>query len=221
MISTFSSLSSCYTIFWYMDMNLFAKIAEFERLCYQLSKRAQNSSWRINPENGQMENKIPPASLSGPTPRFSVPGKKAPNMTVDPLQSKMVSEPNMSNPQAKPAPVQPGAHAPVKPGTSAPAPAKPNAAPAKPSRQPAPWLSGYMGQDKEQQKANQTLEQQQESNKAQLNSGPSVGNKTPGKAPAPTPAPGKAKIDFDINPGNVAGPRLDPVKPFNGTSHRN
>jgi hypothetical protein len=201
-----------------MNMNLFARIAEFERLCYNLSKRAQDSgSWRINPETGKMEDTIPPASLSEPTPRFKVKAKE-PIMTRDPNMSKMVEDPNMSNPPAKTTPIQPGAHAPVK---SKAAPPKPTATPAKPNRQPAGWLNEYMGKDKKVEQATQTLEKQQESNKTQLNSGPSVSNKAP-VVKAPVNAPTQPiKIDFDTNPGNVPPPKLDPVKPFHGKIHRN
>jgi len=135
-------------------MNLLAKTAEFERLCYQLVKRAQSRGWKIDPDTGKMVDttSIPDASLSAPTPRYSVPAakQKAPTMTVDPNQSKMMSEPNMSNPPAKSTPLQPGAH----PGAPAAHPAPARSAPAasaKPTKAPAAFLTQYMKEQKEKE----------------------------------------------------------------------
>ena len=140
-------------------MNLFARTAEFERLCLKFAQ--SNKGWKIDPETGKMTDTtaIPAASLSAPTPRYSVPASKpvapkaAPNMSVDPgmtANPRMTKDPRVSNSPAKPAPLQPGAHpgAPAHSGIATPkAPAKAPAAPAKPTKGPAPWLTQYKAQE--------------------------------------------------------------------------
>lgn len=54
-----------------MDMNLFDKAAEFEKLCNFFVKKAQVQIDKNKPFVFREE--IPPASLSGPVPRFSAP----------------------------------------------------------------------------------------------------------------------------------------------------
>ena len=140
-------------------MNLFARTAEFERLCLKFAQ--SNKGWKIDPETGKMVDTtaVPAASLSAPTPRYSIPAAKpaapkaAPNMSVDPgmtANPRMTKDPRTSNSPAKPAPLQPGAHpgAPAHPGVAAPkAPAKAPSAPAKPTKGPAPWLTQYKAQE--------------------------------------------------------------------------
>lgn len=114
-------------------MNLFAKIAQFERLCLRLSKQAQSADWKIDPETGKMVDKkpagvgIPAASLTGPS---------------------AVSR----TPVAKPSPLQPGAHPDlehaVKEEKVVPKPVAPKA-PSKTPTKPANWLTQYMGKEQE------------------------------------------------------------------------
>ncbi len=141
-------------------MSLFVKTAEFERLCYQLLKRAQsNKGWKIDPETGKMVDNtsnttVPAASLSGPTPRYSMPPpqkskpKAAPNKSVDPNMSK---KPSLQT-QAPEVPLNPGAHPDLErvvrdtsPAPTKPAPAR--SAPQK-STQPPSWITKYIEEEK-------------------------------------------------------------------------
>jgi hypothetical protein len=62
-------LSSVGDIFWHMDMNLFAKAADFETLCARLVRKAQEATPK---KPWHFTEPMPEASLDGPRPRFRV-----------------------------------------------------------------------------------------------------------------------------------------------------
>jgi hypothetical protein len=89
-------------IFWYIGMNLLDKAAHFEKLCRQLTKRAQV----ITDKPFRFNTPIPPASLSGPTPEYKV--HQRPEDVTIPVSAL----PDVAPP---PSPAQPKVYQPVLP----------------------------------------------------------------------------------------------------------
>lgn len=175
-------------------MNLFAKTAEFERLCRNLFKRSQVAIPAFDEQTGEMQGDTPRASLSGPTPKYTV------HHSPEPAAAK-------TNPPAKPAPLNPGAHPDAEHVVRDTSSAPKQVAKAPGKAPPPAWLDRYMGKDKSQEAAILELEKQQVQNKAQLGSGPSVGNKTPA-APIKPAMPAKSQADLvkELHPEQADSP---------------
>lgn len=81
-------------------MSLYDKVSKFEQLCHQLLRKAQ----AIDPNKPfRFGNPPPPASLSGPIPRYSVPTRiEEPVDATPPMQPAAPTMPSPKKPQATP-----------------------------------------------------------------------------------------------------------------------